>query len=262
MADTGVYGDKRYSLIAALGALIAIAAAGALFAGAYGYRAGWWDYRFAFRMINENAFYGGAVAAVLGLVGLGASLPGGTRRGFVAALIAIVLGGGAAGYIGNLYYIVKTVPYIHDITTDTDNPPQFVAVVAEREAEGANPHDYDYPGAKVALQQKASYPDIVPLTVSAPPAEVFDKALAIAETFGWRIVDEDAQAGRIEATDTTRWYKFKDDIVIRIAPAGTGATLGTRVDIRSKSRLGRSDLGVNAERIRSYLAQLANATGG
>jgi uncharacterized protein (DUF1499 family) len=260
MSDTGAYGNKRYSVIAALAALIAIVAAGALFVGAYGYRDGWWNYGFALLTINQYAAYGGAGAAVLGLVGLGASLPGGTRRGFVAALIAIVLGGGAAGYIGNLYYIVKTVPYIHDITTDTDNPPQFVAVVPEREAEGANPHEY--PGADVALQQKAGYPEIAPLTVSEPPDAVFDKALAIAESLGWRIVAAEPEAGRIEATDTTRWYEFKDDIVIRLTPSGSGTAVGTRVDMRSLSRVGRSDLGVNAGRIRAYLAALANATRG
>lgn len=259
MSDTGAFGDKRYSLIAALAALVGIVAAGALFVGAYGYRDGWWNYGFALLTINQYAAYAGAAAAVLGLVGLGAALPGGTRRGFVAALVAIVLGGGGAGYIGYLYYLVKTVPYIHDITTDTANPPQFVAVVPEREAESANPHQY--PGGDVALKQQVGYPDIAPLTVSQPPDAVFDKALAIAESLEWRVVAAEREAGRIEATDTSRWYKFKDDIVIRLTPAGSGTSVGTRVDMRSLSRVGRSDLGVNAKRIRAYLAALANATG-
>ena len=81
-----------------------------------------------------------------------------------------------------------------------------------------------------------------------------DKALGIAQTEGWQIVTADKSKGRIEATDTTRWFGFTDDIVVRLTPWGAG----TRVDVRSVSRIGRSDIGTNARRIRRYLAQLSN----
>mgnify|MGYP003382609517 CR=1 FL=1 len=145
----------------------------------------------------------------------------------------------------------RGVPAIHDITTDTDNPPAFVDVMALRQTAGAaNPPEY--PGASVAAEQKRAYADLAPLDLGLPPAEAFPRALAAARAMGWEIVAERPTEGRIEATATTAWFGFKDDIVIRLAPGGSG----TRVDVRSKSRVGRSDVGANAARIRDYLAKL------
>ena len=268
MSDSGGYGDKRFSLIAALGLLVALASAVALAVGAYGYREQMFDVRFALLTVNQYASYAGAVAAALGLVAIGATLPGGRRRGFVIALLALVIGGGAAGYIGYLYWQVETLPYIHDITTDLENPPQFVAATAVRVREGApNPPEYDGPDA--ALQQRygtlrgrEGYTGLEPLVVAVPAAEVFDKALALIEQRGWEVIESDGTAGRIEATDTSRFYLFKDDVVIRLTPSGEGTAIGTRIDMRSKSRIGRSDLGVNAQRIAEFLGALRNAVGG
>lgn len=141
------------------------------------------------------------------------------------------------------------LPRIHDITTDTDNPPQFVALRALREK---SPNGPEYGGEKIAQQQKAGYPDIQPLMLGEPPARAFERALAAARSMGWDIAAASAADGRIEATATTRWLRFKDDVVIRITPSATGS----RIDVRSKSRLGRSDLGTNAKRIRTYFAAL------
>jgi uncharacterized protein (DUF1499 family) len=111
-----------------------------------------------------------------------------------------------------------------------------------------------YPGAEFARQQKAAYPDLVSLILPLPPQAAFAKAVAAAEAMGWEVVGRDAAAGRIEAVDTTKWFGFKDDIAIRV----TAADGGSRIDVRSKSRLGRSDLGTNARRIRAYLRTLRN----
>ncbi|HUP94349.1 MAG TPA: DUF1499 domain-containing protein [Burkholderiales bacterium] len=142
---------------------------------------------------------------------------------------------------------------IHDITTDTDNPPQFVALRAAREK---SPNGPEYGGEKIAQQQKAGYPDIQPLVLNESPARTFERALAAARSMGWDIAAASPEEGRIEATATTRWFRFKDDVVIRVTPAATG----TRIDMRSKSRIGRSDLGTNAKRIRAYFAALNAAT--
>ena len=139
------------------------------------------------------------------------------------------------------------LPRIHDITTDTDNPPQFVALRAVREK---SPNGPEYGGEKIARQQKAGYPDIQPFMLGEPPARAFERALAAARSMGWDIAAASPEDGRIEATATTRWFRFKDDVVIRVTPAATGS----RIDVRSKSRLGRSDLGTNAKRIRAYFA--------
>ncbi|MDP6952892.1 MAG: DUF1499 domain-containing protein, partial [Alphaproteobacteria bacterium] len=89
-------------------------------------------------------------------------------------------------------------------------------------------------------------------------AVVFDKALALIESEGWELVASVPEEGRIEATAKTPYFKFRDDVVLRIAAAGTG----TKVDMRSASRVGRSDVGVNAERIAGFLGRLRIATGG
>jgi len=138
---------------------------------------------------------------------------------------------------------------IHDISTDTDNPPPFVALLTLRlqSANGAA-----YGGAAVAAEQRARYPDVQPLLLDAPPTVVFAKALQAAQDMGWHIAAAIANEGRIEATATTRWLRFKDDVIIRILARGTGS----RLDIRSMSRIGRSDFGANAKRIRAFLSSI------
>ena len=89
-----------------------------------------------------------------------------------------------------------------------------------------------------------------------PPAQAFAKALAVAEAMGWEVVGRDAAGGRIEAVDSTKWFGFKDDIAIRVRAADAGSPNLSRVDIRSKSRVGRGDLGTNAQRIRAYVERL------
>ena len=148
-----------------------------------------------------------------------------------------------------------TAPPIHDITSDTDDPPQFDAIVAAR-AEAPNP--LDYRGPKLAAAQRAAYPDIQPLVVARPPHELVDLARTAAEELGWQIVAVDPSGGLIEATAITYWFGFKDDVAVRLRPAGEGAT---RVDIRSISRVGVGDLGANAARIRRFLEKLKAAAG-
>jgi uncharacterized protein (DUF1499 family) len=152
--------------------------------------------------------------------------------------------------------IRRSVPPIHDVTTDPDNPPAFVAAVPLREAEHANRVAYE--GATIADQQRRAYPEILPLALDLAPQAAFSPALDTAQQMGWKILAADEAARRIEASDRSRWFGFTDDIVIRITPSGSGS----RVDIRSSSRLGRSDFGVNAARIESFLAALRARTGG
>jgi uncharacterized protein (DUF1499 family) len=137
-------------------------------------------------------------------------------------------------------------PPIHDITTDTAEPPEYVAVLPLR---AAAPNTTVYGGEKIAAQQRAGYPDLQPLILSVPPPQAFERALAAVGEMGWDLVAAEAAAGRIEATDTTFWYGFKDDVVIRVRPAEGGS----RVDVRSLSRVGGGDAGTNAKRIRGYL---------
>jgi uncharacterized protein (DUF1499 family) len=116
--------------------------------------------------------------------------------------------------------------------------------------EGANPLDRP---PTVGDQQRRGYPDIAPITIPVPPDQAFEEALQAAQEAEWQIADADKQAGRIEAIDSTPWFGFKDDVVIRIRPDSTGS----RVDVRSVSRVGQSDVGTNARRIRAYLSRFA-----
>jgi hypothetical protein len=140
---------------------------------------------------------------------------------------------------------------IHDITTDMQNPPEFVDV---RELRKNAPNPPEYGGEQVAKEQRIAYPDIQPLLLNEPPSAVFPWALAAAKDMGWTIVAAAPAEGRIEATATTLIFRFKDDIVVRIREDKGGS----RVDVRSKSRLGKGDLGANAKRIRAYLARLTS----
>jgi uncharacterized protein (DUF1499 family) len=159
---------------------------------------------------------------------------------------------------GNRYWTAKQVPKIHDITTDTEDPPVFVSVLALRKDA---PNSTIYGGPEIAAQQHAAYPDVRPLVSDIPPAQAYERARSAARKMCWTIVDENQAEGRIEATATTRWFGFKDDVIIRIAPA---AGNGSRVDVRSVSRVGLSDVGTNARRIRAFLKKFAEAskTGG
>jgi uncharacterized protein (DUF1499 family) len=234
------------------GALAAVAAV-LLALGPIGWRAGWWHFRFAFLTLMPWAGYCGIAALAVAALAL---LFGRSRiewRGVAVAIVAFAAGLLIAYVPWHYDRVRTTVPPIHDITTDPDNPPAFAAVVAVRTAEDGNPVAYE--GSKIATQQRQAYPDIAPLDLALRPDAAFNRALDAAQRMGWTIVAADDTAGRIEASDRSRWFGFTDDIVIRITPSGSGS----RVDVRSSSRLGRSDFGVNAARVRNYLGALRTA---
>jgi uncharacterized protein (DUF1499 family) len=213
-------------------ALAAIAAI-MLLASGVGTRLSLWDFRTGFGVLRWAAFVGlaAAVCAVVMLL-----LPRLRRAHGVMLAVALLLGLGVAFVPWNNLRIAKTVPPIHDISTDTTNPPTFVAILPLR-ANAANSADYG--GAEIARQQLAAYPDVRPLQLAMAPAQAFDRALGAARAMGWEIVASDPAAGRIEATATTLWFGFKDDVVIRVQASDKGS----RIDVRSVSRVGMSDVG-------------------
>ncbi len=142
------------------------------------------------------------------------------------------------------------MPMIHDVSTDADDPPPFIAL---RDTRLACKNGVDYSGLN-AMAHHQRYPDILPATFKQAPATIHQTALAAIKNLGWAIAATSASEGRIEATATTRILRFKDDVAIRIRPANNG----TRLDIRSASRVGSSDLGANAKRIRTFLLELNN----
>ena len=232
------------SLVAA-----ALAALMLLLAGP-GVRLGLWSIHTGFDLMRWAAYLGLAALAVA-LVQLLVPRWRGQRAWMLG--LAIVLGALAAGVPWYWRRLADQVPPIHDISTDTADPPVFVAVLPLR-ADAPNPAAYG--GPELAAEQARGYPDIHPLTLPAtPPGAAFARARDAAREAGWAIVAADSAAGRVEATATTGWFGFKDDVVVRIRPEGQGS----RVDVRSVSRVGTSDVGTNARRIRAYLNRLRPA---
>ncbi|OYQ27114.1 hypothetical protein CHU93_11440 [Sandarakinorhabdus cyanobacteriorum] len=203
-----------------------------------------------FGLVNWQAalglFAGAAVPAGIGGLFCLARLI--RRRGGVVTVIAAAAGIAAATIPMAIVLMAADKPVINDISTDTANPPEFVALTADRRGADANPPEYN---PAFAPEQSRAYPQIRPLDLPLPRDKAFRLALAACK--GWEIIASDADAGRIEAVARVPWWGFRDDIVIRL----TEVPGGTRVDIRSKSRVGTSDLGVNARRISAWLDRLA-----
>ncbi|MEO2054342.1 MAG: DUF1499 domain-containing protein [Nitrospira sp.] len=175
--------------------------------------------------------------------------PGGQRHGFVWAVLGLLTSLAVVGIPWNWLQTARRVPPIHDISTDTENPPPFVAILPLRRDA---PNSAEYGGPDVALQQHTAYPEVKTATLNLLPDQAFAQALTAARERGWDIVAADLEEGRIEATGTTLWFGFKDDVVIRITPSDNGS----RIDVRSVSRVGLSDVGTNARRIQNFLEQL------
>jgi uncharacterized protein (DUF1499 family) len=237
-----------------LALVLALAAAVLLALGPLGWRGGWWHFRIGFFYLMPGALYCGLAAIAVALAALVIGRRVNTARQIAIGVIALAIAVAVAYVPWHYSQMRGTYPSIHDITTDWENPPQFHAVLPLRQAEEANPVAYE--GVKISDQQRRAYPDIAPLALDLAPAEGFTRALRTAEQLGWTIVATDPETGRIEASQRSRWFGFTDDIVIRVAAAESGS----RVDIRSVSRMGRGDFGVNATRIRAYLTALRAAS--
>lgn len=194
------------------------------------------------------AAYAGIGAAALAFVAAAWASRTKTRAALVWAVVALVIGLGTAGLPYFWLRAAQARPPIHDITTDLLNPPTFSAIVPLR---ADAPNGLERTADVNELQQRA-YPGLAPVTLPEPPGAVFDRVEQVAQGLEWEIVAADRTGGRLEATDRTRWFGFEDDVVVRLTPWGAG----TRVDVRSVSRVGRGDTGTNARRIQRFLERL------
>jgi uncharacterized protein (DUF1499 family) len=239
----------RHALARGITLAVAVVALALLIASGPGTRADWWSWQVGLTLFVFAGWIG-AAAGLAALVLLALSAFRRWRRHPAVPIVALCIALAALAPPAIFIAKAKRAPPIHDITTDWQDPPQFVALAALR---AKTPNGAAYGGTQVAEQQRAAYPDIKPLVVAAAPQDEMQRAIDAARALGWEVVASDAASGRIEATAQTRWFGFKDDIVVRIRAQGTGS----RVDVRSVSRVGGSDVGANAARIRDYLGRLA-----
>lgn len=198
----------------------------------------------AFRVFTVSVPLG-LVALLLGAAGVWATRsatgPGGRRQALfgagvgaaiVATVLAVLLATGAG-------------PVINDISTDLADPPHFRAAQTDAANEG---RDLAYPGEAFARAQREGYPDLEPVRIAGDRDAVYQRCLAVAAELGWKITMQDAATGTFEAVDVSRIFHFVDDIAVRVRE-GDGTVV---VDVRSRSRVGKGDMGANAARIRAF----------
>lgn len=242
---------KTYSKISIVSFFLAMIASLMFALSGYGYQWGWWGLGLAFQRLIPGA----AIAALLGLIlliiyAVRKRKSGKNYKGSWMVYTSIILCLVVLGNFGYWYMeIQKGYPPIHDLTTDTENPPEFVAIVPLR---ADAPNKTEYGGQEIAEAQKAFYDGLETLRLQEPPAQAYDKALQAARQMPWKIVAESEEDLRIEAFHKLPWFGFIDDVVIRVDTTETGS----KIDVRSVSRVGRGDLGVNADRIKDYMAKI------
>lgn len=207
------------------------------------------------KLAGFSAMLAGGLLAFVALLAALASIVAGRGTAFPSrgkALIALALSLAFVGFLGSRPLVAGDAPAIHDVTTDLANPPQFevLPLRADNLAGVGTTENWRRIHAE-------AYGDLEPVTIPKPVPVVTADAVRLAEQAGWTIAASDPARGHVEATASVSFIRFHDDVVLRIVPAPDGK--GSRVDMRSVSRVGVGDLGVNARRIRNFLEQLSGA---
>lgn len=248
MTSTTNFQKKPVYKPAIIGIGLIIASALAAMSGPLGSRIGWWDYDFAVHIIKWAA-YAGIFASMLCLSGLVVARPGGKCRGLVYSLLGLIIIVPMILFLQSWKQAKQTMPPIQDITTNTENPPTFWYA----------PNSRVYGGVRAATLQKDAYADIQPLILPISANKTFDLSIKVILKKGWRLWEPNRDEMHIEATETTFWFGFNDDVVIHITELDNG---GSQIDMRSTSRFGDGgDGGTNANRIRAFFKDVKNFSG-
>jgi uncharacterized protein (DUF1499 family) len=224
-----------------------VVAALAVVVSGFGARFGVWGIGTAFTILRWGAYVALAIAVLALAAAIVLTME---TRPRIVLMVACVVAAIAGAVPVAWFQRARSLPSINDISTDTADPPAFAAILSLRAGSSV---PATYAGKATADAQKLAFPDIAPVVLADAPAAAFAKALAAARAEGWTIIASDPGSGRIEATATTPWFGFRDDVVVRIRPEGRGS----RVDVRSLSRIGKGDLGANAKRVREFSAAVA-----
>lgn len=244
------------------GYIVLSAGVGALIWGlvsAVGTGWGFWEYTSGLKGV-AGAFLLGLCAILIGAVQgwrvRKATNPPPRARRWVGMGVALLY----VGWVGTFLMAALTVPAIHDVSTDLADPPAFQTLALRTDnldnIPGADDKDMRglTPLQRWALVHQKAYGDIRSVRINEPVPMVIAKAERLAKARGWDVAISLPEEGRLEATATSAFFRFKDDVVLRVRPSETGE--GSIVDMRSVSRVGTSDLGMNAKRVRAFLADL------
>jgi len=229
---------------------------------ALGTKVGLWGWEFGFKKMVMN--YGiklMLLTLVVAIIALAFSVLIKPRsKSWIVALLALAVPVMGIGYGRKVKAKVAELPYIHDITTDTQDVPMFTDAIISARGEGSNSLKYvgkiDQRSKQLVSVEQAAYEDVRTLILSQSPDMVHDKSVATLKNMGLKIVTNAKEDGIIEATYTSFWFGFKDDMIVRIKPGQGG---GSVVDARSISRVGGSDIGKNAARIVTFNKALQKA---
>jgi Protein of unknown function (DUF1499) len=244
------------------GSLILVAGVGALLWGlisALGTGWGFWEYTSGLKGVTWSFFLGiGALlfGALFGWRARKAIAPPPRARRWAGMLAAVVY----VGWVGTFLVAALSVPAIHDVSTDLADPPTFQTLQLRADnwdnIPGADDDDMKglTPQQRWVVVHQKEYGDIRSVRINEPVPSVIAKAERLANDRGWDVAVALPEEGRLEATETSALFRFRDDVVLRVRPTDTGE--GSVVDMRSVSRVGVSDLGMNAKRVRSFLADL------
>ena len=250
---------KTYVLKAAIG--LAVFTPVFFIIAALGTKIGLWGWRFGFGKLTVG--YGPKLMMltfVVALIALVLAFVIKPRKDWLVALLCLAVPIVGLGFGKSMKAKAGSLPFIHDITTDTQNPPTFTQAIIDRRAKCSN--SLDYIGVKVprseelvSVAQYNAYGDINTMVFSDNAEALYKRALATVDAMGWKMASSSADTGIIEATDSTFWFGFKDDVAIRVQASEGG---GSILDIRSISCVGGSDIGANAARIRKFRDKLGS----
>jgi len=228
---------------AVIGFVLIILAILTAMSGPLGNRLDWWGFEAAVN-IAKWAAYAGLFASILSLSGLIAARPGGKRRGFIYSIMGLLIIAPTIMYLQSWKEAKQTLPPIQDISTNIENPPSFWYA----------PNTRVYGGFEATSWQEEAYPDIQPLVLPLSADKAYDLVLELIRKRGWRLWEPNRDDMHIEATETTFWFGYNDDVVIHITELDENSS---KIDMRSTSRYGSGgDGGTNANRIRSLFSDL------
>lgn len=250
---------KTYVLKAAIG--LAIFTPVFFIIAALGTKMGLWGWKFGFGKLTVG--YGPKLMMltfVVTLIALILAVVLKPRKDWLVALLCLAVPVIGMGFGKSMKAKAGSLPFIHDITTNTQDPPVFTQAIIDRRAKCSN--SLDYIGATigksatlVSAAQVKAYPDVRTLVFSDSTDALYKRALSTVSALGWKLASSSEDTDIIEATDSSFWFGFKDDVVVRIRPSEGG---GSILDIRSVSCVGGSDIGKNANRIRKFRDKLGS----